>query len=58
MTNPLEALLRPVADYLNRNIGEITPAREICRELDGRVIAVRIRRVTSWGNLGTDGTGE
>ena len=41
--NPLEALLRPLARALNRNIGESTPAREICQELDGRVIAIRVR---------------
>ncbi len=41
--NPLEALLRPLARALNRNIGESTPARELCQELDGRVIAIRVR---------------
>jgi len=39
----LEAVLRPVARLLNRNIQAITPARELCRELSGRVIAVRVR---------------
>jgi ubiquinone biosynthesis protein UbiJ len=41
--NPLEAALRPVASVLNRNIRETTPARELCRKLDGAVIAVRVR---------------
>ena len=43
MADPLEALLRPVASFLNRNIDEITPARELCRELDGKIVAIRIR---------------
>ncbi len=41
--NPLEALLSPLARALNRNIGESTPAREICQQLDGRVVAIRVR---------------
>lgn len=41
--NPLEAALRPVASVLNRNIRETTPARELCRKLDGTVVAVRVR---------------
>ena len=41
--NPLEALLAPLARTLNRNIGESTPARALCRDLDGRVIAIRVR---------------
>ena len=41
--NPLETLLRPLVRVLNRNIGESTPARELCRQLDGKVIAVRVR---------------
>ncbi len=41
--DPLEALLRPVATILNRNIGEITRARELCARLDGKVVAVRVR---------------
>lgn len=39
----LEAILRPVARLLNRNIRETTPALKLCRELDGAVIAVRVR---------------
>lgn len=41
--NPLEAALRPVAGILNRNIRETTPARELCRKLDGAVVAIRVR---------------
>lgn len=38
----LEALFRPVASVLNRNISEITPARKLCARLQGKVIAVRV----------------
>jgi ubiquinone biosynthesis protein UbiJ len=41
--NPLEAVLRPVANVLNRNIRETTPARELCDKLDDTVIAVRVK---------------
>jgi ubiquinone biosynthesis protein UbiJ len=41
--NPLEAVLLPVANILNRNIRETTPARELCDKLDGVVVAVRVR---------------
>ena len=41
--DPLEAVLRPVAGILNRNISETTPARELCDKLDGSVIAIRVR---------------
>ena len=43
MASPLEALLRPIADVLNRNIAEITPAREIASELNGTTVAIRVR---------------
>lgn len=39
----LETLLRPVARLMNRQIALKTPARQLCRELDGRVVAVRVR---------------
>ena len=42
MINPLEVALRPVANVLNRNIRETTPARELCDKLDGTVIAIRV----------------
>lgn len=44
--NPLEAALRPVANVLNKNIRATTPARELCRKLDGTVVAVRVRNTS------------
>lgn len=41
--NALEAILRPLANVMNRQIQARTPARELCAELDGRVFAVRVR---------------
>lgn len=41
MAGPLEVLLRPVAEILNRNIAETTPARELAHELNGATIAIR-----------------
>jgi ubiquinone biosynthesis protein UbiJ len=43
MTSPLGALLRPIADILNRNIAEITPARALAAELAGCSVAIRVR---------------
>lgn len=43
MADPLEAILRPVASLLNRNIAATTPARELCARLSGKTIAVRVR---------------
>ena len=43
MASPLEALLRPVAEVLNRNISETTPARQLASELDGSIVAIRVR---------------
>lgn len=42
--DPLESLLRPLASILNRNIQQSTPARELCQELSGTVVAVRVSR--------------
>ena len=39
----LEALLRPLTTLINRQIKATTPARELCAELDGKVIAVRVK---------------
>ena len=39
----LAAVLRPIVSLLNHNIGESTPARELCRKLDGKTVAVRVR---------------
>jgi ubiquinone biosynthesis protein UbiJ len=44
--NPLEAALRPIANVLNKNIRSTTPARELCRTLDGTVVAVRVRNTS------------
>ena len=41
--NPLESLMDIIARVLNRNIRESTPARELCTQLEGRVIAIRVR---------------
>ena len=41
--DPLEKLLRPLTAVLNRNISETTPARELCRQLDGKTVAIRVR---------------
>lgn len=38
----LETLFRPLAAMINRQIGARTPARELCRELDQRVLAMRV----------------
>ena len=42
----LEKILRPIAKLLNRNIQQSTPARELCKELSGTVVAVRVRNTT------------
>jgi ubiquinone biosynthesis accessory factor UbiJ len=42
----LETLLRPVADLVNRQIRMKTPARALCDELAGRVVAVRLRHTS------------
>lgn len=39
----LETLMRPAVDILNRNIPEITRARELCADLAGNTVAVRVR---------------
>lgn len=41
--DPLEKLLRPITNILNRNIQEMTPARELCQQLDGKIVAIRVR---------------
>ncbi len=43
MSDPLDAVLRPVANLLNRNISATTPARDLSLELDGKTIAIRVR---------------
>jgi ubiquinone biosynthesis protein UbiJ len=56
MAGPLEALLRPVAEILNRNIAEITPARELARELSGATIVIRAREtcISTFFTFGDD----
>lgn len=39
----LAAMLRPVMSVVNRQIAAKTPARELCAELDGRVVTLRVR---------------
>ena len=41
--DPLQALLGPVAALINRQISATTPAREICEEIEGSVIAIRVK---------------
>lgn len=41
--NQLEILLRPLAALLNRQIRAKTPARDLCAELEDRVLAVRVK---------------
>ena len=48
--NALEPVLQPIARLLNRNIQSTTPARKLCSELVGTVVAVRVSKsdVTAW----------
>lgn len=41
--DPLQAVLRPIASVINRNIRETTPALELCQELNGSVVAINVR---------------
>jgi ubiquinone biosynthesis protein UbiJ len=43
MASPLEVLLRPVAEVMNRIISETTPARALAQDLNGATIAIRAR---------------
>lgn len=40
--DPLETLLRPATRILNRNIQQLTAARELTAKLAGKVVAVRV----------------
>ena len=55
--NPLEAALRPLANVLNRNIRATTPARELCRKIEGTIVAVRVRNtaLATWFVVHDDG---
>ena len=50
--NPLESLMDIIARVLNRNIQESTPARELSAQLEGRVIAIRVRDSALAGYFG------
>lgn len=39
----LERLLRPLVELANRQIRAKTPALELCKALDGQVVAIRVR---------------
>lgn len=39
----LERIIRPFIGMINRQIRAKTPARELCRKLDGQVVAIRVR---------------
>lgn len=39
----LEALFRPMTALVNKQIKATTPARELCAEFDGKVMAVRVK---------------
>lgn len=39
----LETLFRPLTGLINRQIKATTPARELCVELDGKVVALRVK---------------
>lgn len=39
----LEQLLRPLARMINRQVKAKTPARKLCADLDGKIVAVRVR---------------
>ncbi|MGH8193798.1 MAG: ubiquinone biosynthesis accessory factor UbiJ [Woeseiaceae bacterium] len=41
--NALEKMLQPVTRLINRQIQGQTPACELCRELQGKIVAVRVR---------------
>ena len=40
--DPLASLLRPLVALINRQIQATTPARDICQEITGNVVAVRM----------------
>ncbi|MDH4108497.1 MAG: SCP2 sterol-binding domain-containing protein [Gammaproteobacteria bacterium] len=39
----LAAMLRPIIGMVNRQIAAKSPARELCAELDGRIVTLRVR---------------
>lgn len=55
--DPLDRLLRPLAAMINRQVTAKTPARELCRELAGKTVAVRVRDtgLAMYFHIETDG---
>jgi ubiquinone biosynthesis accessory factor UbiJ len=55
--NALEKLMQPVTRLMNQQILITTPARDLCRELEGKVIAVRVKHTALALNfrVGADG---
>jgi len=54
--DPLETLLRPAVNALNKNIPEITRARELCTQLNGTTVAVRVSNtaLAAYFSIGED----
>lgn len=54
--DPLETLLRPLVVLINRQIQATTPARDICLDIAGRVIAIRVRdsSLAAYFSIGED----
>ncbi len=52
----LETLLRPAVNVLNKNIPEVTRARELCAQLSGTTIAVRVKNtaLAAYFRIGED----
>lgn len=57
--DPLHALLSPITRLVNRRIAASTPARALCRELDGKIVAVRVRStgLAAYCRVEADGIG-
>lgn len=53
----LETTLRPLVGMINRQIEAQTPARELCAELSGAVLAIRVRgtALAAWCEVGEAG---
>lgn len=53
----LETTLRPLIGMINRQIEAQTPARELCAELSGAVLAIRVRgtALAAWCEVGEVG---
>ena len=55
--DPLASLLRPLVTLINRQIRATTPARDICREIAGNVVAVRVNdsSLAAYFHIGDEG---